>query len=162
MGAVELSKVINLSLIKLKTAVNMTQAFIIIASSIFVLLGLVHGVLTLKDISNPSTFTPLDAELREAMQKSAIAIHPNTNLWRAWLGFNLSHSLGIIFFGSAFLYIGIYQPSLFTNYLILQVCAIVVSAIYVVLSVKFWFINPAIGSGFALTCFSIAMLLSYF
>jgi hypothetical protein len=139
----------------------MTQAFIIIASSIFVLLGLVHGVLTLKDISNPRTFTPLDAALREAMQKSAIAIHPNTNLWRAWLGFNLSHSLGIIFFGGTFLCIGIYQPSLFIQSLILQVCATVVSAIYVVLSVKFWFINPAIGSGVALTCFSFATLLSY-
>jgi hypothetical protein len=139
----------------------MTQAFIIIASSIFAILGLVHGVLALKDISNPSTFTPLDAGLREAMQKSEIAIHPNTNLWRAWIGFNLSHSLGIIVFGSAFLYIGIYQASLFTQYLSLQVCAIVVSAIYVVLSIKFWFANPAIASGVALTCFSLATLLSY-
>jgi hypothetical protein len=150
-----------MSLVKLGMAVKMTQAFIIIASSIFLLLGVIHGVLTLKDISDPRMFTPLDSALREAMQKSAIAIHPNTNLWRAWLGFNLSHSLGITFFGITFLYIGIDQPSLFTQSIILQVCTIIVSLSYVVLSIKFWFINPAVGSGIALMCFGFAVLSSY-
>ena len=36
------------------------------------------------------------------MQQSAIALNPSINLWRAWMGFNLTHSLGAVMFGGAF------------------------------------------------------------
>jgi hypothetical protein len=140
----------------------MSQIFVILGASIFLLLGLIHGVLTLRDLDNPRTFTPLNVELRHAMQNSPIAIDPSTNLWRAWLGFNLSHSLGIIFFGSTFLYIGINHPLLFAQSPPLQICSLLIPSAYFALSIKFWFSKPAIGSGLALTCFVSATLLSIF
>jgi hypothetical protein len=72
------------------------QLLLIVGSSIFVLLGVVHGVLTLQDLSNPRNFTPRDAELRAAMQQSAVAFHPKINLWKAGLGFHFRHSLGLV------------------------------------------------------------------
>jgi len=89
------------------------QLLLIVGSSIFVLLGAAHGVLTLQDFGNPRNFTPRDAKIRTATQQSTIAFHPKINLWRAWLGFNLSHSLGLIMFGGAFLYVGIFHSLLF-------------------------------------------------
>jgi hypothetical protein len=137
------------------------QFLLIVGSSIFVLLGAAHGVLTLKDLGNPRNFTPRDPKLRTAMEHSTIALHPKINLWRAWLGFNLSHSLGLVMFGGAFLYISIFHSSLFSQSSLLQGCSILVSAAYLIMSLKFWFSNPAIGSGISMGCFILAAAFSY-
>lgn len=139
----------------------MAQALVVIGGSIFLLLGALHGILTLRDLKDPRTFTPRDPELRKAMQQASIAIHPTTNLWKAWMGFNLSHSLGLVLFGGAFLYVGICAPAAFDASALLQGCAVGVSAIYLVLALLFWFSKPAIGAGLALACFVVAAILAY-
>jgi hypothetical protein len=133
---------------------------LIVGASIFVLLGSAHGALTLRDLSHPRAFTP-KAELRAAMQQSAIALNPSINLWRAWLGFNLTHSLGAVMFGSAFLYLGILHSSLFSQSPLLQCLAVLLSAIYLVISSKFFFSKPVIGSAVSMVCFVLATLMSY-
>ena len=136
------------------------QALIISGASIFLFLGILHGVLTLQDLNNPRTFMPQDAVLRQAMQQSNIAIHPQTNLWRAWLGFNLSHSLGLVMFRGTFLVMGLFYFSAYAQTLWIQSCALFVSTAYLIMSLKFWFSKPAISSGIALACFVIASGLS--
>jgi hypothetical protein len=136
------------------------QILEIIGASIFVVLGIFHGILTLQDMSNPRTFTPPDKALLQAMQESKIAIDPQTNLWKAWLGFNLSHSLGLMMFGGAFLVIGLFYFPIFSNSYWVQSFAICIAIAYLIMSLKFWFSKPAIGSGFALACFAIAVGLS--
>lgn len=61
----------------------MSQIFIIVAASVFLLMGGAHGILTLRDLKNPKAFTPRDPELRKAMQQSSIRLHPTINLWNA-------------------------------------------------------------------------------
>lgn len=139
----------------------MTQILVIIAASIFLLLGTLHGALTLRDVKNPRFFTPPDAALRQAMQESSIRFHPNINLWKAWLGFNLTHSLGLIFFGGAFLHVGIFEPKNFASSLLFQAVAVSVSAIYMGVSLKFFFSKPAIYSAVGLACFLIAAGLAH-
>ena len=139
----------------------MIKLLLIVGSSIFVLLGATHAVLILMDLGNPRNFTPLDATLRTAMQQSTIALHPKINLWQAWLGFNLSHSLGLLMFGGAFLYIGIRHSSLFSQSALLQGCTILISAAYLVMSLQFWYSRPAIGAGIAMACFILAAALSH-
>jgi hypothetical protein len=132
------------------------QALVIAGASIFLSSGILHGALTLQDLSHPRTFTPPGVALRQAMQESSIAIHPQTNLWKAWLGFNLSHSLGLVMFGGTFLAIGTFYFTTFAQVPLLQGCALSISALYLLLSINFWFSKPAMGSGLALTCFAIA------
>ncbi len=122
----------------------MAQALLIVGARIFLLLGIVHAILTLRDLSNPRTFTPTDASVRTAMQSSQLAIHPNTNLWKAWLGFNLSHSLGILLFGGELFCIGLFQFTLFAHNLLIQSVVILVSAAYFVMSLCFWFSRLAL------------------
>jgi hypothetical protein len=138
----------------------MLQALVVTGGSIFLLLGAAHGALTLRDLKDPRAFTPRDPELRRAMQQSSIAFHRTINLWKAWMGFNLSHSLGLVLFGAGFLYVGVFEPAAFAASPLLQGCAVVVSAIYLVLSLLFWFSKPAIGSGLGLACFVLAVLLA--
>ena len=139
----------------------MMQLLIVVAASIFALLGALHGILTLRDLKNPKAFTPRDPQLRLAMQQSGVRLHPAINLWKAWLGFNLSHSLGVVLFGAAFLHVGVFEPEAFAVSPLLQACAVVVAAIYLILSLKFWFSKPAIGSGMALACFAVAAVLAH-
>lgn len=138
----------------------MTQLLVILAASIFLTLGMFHGILTLKDLKSPKAFTPRDPELRNAMQRSGIALHPAINLWDAWMGFNLTHSLGIVLFGLAYLYVGIFEAQSFQQSSLLQSCAIAVSTIYLVISLRFFFSKPAIGSASGLALFVIAAALA--
>jgi hypothetical protein len=136
------------------------RALEIIGALIFLILGIFHGVLTLQDLSNPRTLAPPDQALLQAMQESSIVIHPQTNLWQAWLGFNLSHSLGLVMFGGTFLAIGLFYFSTFAQILWLKGCAILISTAYLIMSIKFWFRKPAIVSGIGLACFVGASILS--
>ncbi|MEO7251918.1 MAG: hypothetical protein ABIW30_04845 [Arenimonas sp.] len=135
----------------------MAQLLILFAGSIFTLMGVLHGVITLRDLKDPRAFTPRDPALRQAMQQSSIALHPSINLWSAWMGFNLTHSLSLIFFGTAFLHVGFFEPSVFGASLLVQAIAVLVSAIYLILSLKFFFSKPAIGSTIGLVCFVVAV-----
>jgi len=139
----------------------MAQLLIVIAASIFLLMGAGHGALTLRDLKHPKAFTPRDPALRQAMQQSSISLHPSINLWRAWQGFNLTHSLGLVLFGGAFLHVGIFEPNAFASSLLVQAVAVLVSAIYLVLSLKFFFFTPVIGSTIGLVSFLVAAGLAY-
>ncbi|MGH9949518.1 MAG: LIC_13387 family protein [Pyrinomonadaceae bacterium] len=138
----------------------MVQIFIVIGGLIFLLLGVAHGALTLRDLKHPRAFTPPDPALRKAMQESSIKLNPTINLWRAWLGFNLTHSLSLVFFGGPFLYVGVFYPNVYAASLLIQFVAVLVSAIYVLLSLKFFFSKPVIGSTIGLACFLIAAALA--
>jgi hypothetical protein len=130
------------------------------AGGLYVLLGVVHAVLVLRDLRVPRTFTPPDPALRLAMQESSVAINPAANLWRAWLGFNISHSVGLLVFGSVLATVAIQRFRLFAGSWPLNAAAIVVAAIYVVLGKVFWFRDPLIGASLGLACVVAASIIS--
>jgi hypothetical protein len=132
----------------------LVQALVVVAAAIFLLLGTAHGVLTLRDLDQPRTFTPRDPALREAMQKSTIAFRRDVNLWKAWMGFNITHSLGLVLFGAALLYVGLLHPTLFAQSVWLQGFCVAVSAAYFVTSLNFFFSTPTIGTAIATACSS--------
>lgn len=139
----------------------MVRLLVIVGASIFLLLGSLHGIYTLRDLSQPRAFTPNDPSLREAMQKSSIRFHPSINLWKAWLGFNLTHSLGIVIVGAAFLYVGLFAPQVFAGSLLLQAVAVVVAALYFLISLGFFFLTPTVGAALGLGCFLVATILAH-
>ncbi|WP_049823406.1 hypothetical protein [Bradyrhizobium sp. WSM2254] len=77
----------------------MAQAFLFSGAAVFVALGTYHAVLTLMDLRVPRTFTPTDDGVRMAMREARLALNESVNLWDAWMGFNLSHSLALMMFG---------------------------------------------------------------
>jgi hypothetical protein len=139
----------------------MAQILIVVAAYVFLLMGVAHAALTLRDLKKPRAFTPRDATLRHVMQQSSIALHPAINLWDAWLGFSMTHSLGLALFGGGFLYVGIFEPHVFASSWLLQSTAVLVSAIYLIVSIKFFFAKPAVGSAIGLAGFLVATALAY-
>ena len=133
----------------------MNQILVSVGASIYVVLGIGHGVLTFRDLVAPRFFTPTDDSVRTAMNGVPIRLNRHTDLWKAWLGFNLSHSLGLIIFGGFVLVMANAQAGLLLASPGLQSGIALASACYVALSIKFWFWGPAVGSGIA-TCLLVA------
>ena len=136
----------------------MSEVFLGLGGGIFLILGVGHGVLTLQDLRNPTFFTPITDGVREQMAGTAIALNRHANLWRAWLGFNLSHSVGLVVFGATALLFATRYYSLYANSGLLQLAAIIVSAVYVLLAARFWFWGPVVGTAAATACLVVAAI----
>ena len=94
------------------------------------------------------------------MRSAQLAFNPRANIWRAWLGFNLSHSLGLLVFGGLVLALGWRHSEVFAASPLVQVFTLLVAASYVVLSVRFWFWGPAVASGVAFICLLVSAFIS--
>ena len=71
-----------------------------------------------------------------------------TTMWRAWVGFNFSHSLGALVFGAGCIAAGLLlTPAAMPRAWLL--IPVVVSSLYVVMAIKYWFRIPAIGTAIA-------------
>ncbi|HEY8134121.1 MAG TPA: hypothetical protein VII12_19750, partial [Thermoanaerobaculia bacterium] len=122
--------------------------FLIVGGVIFCLLGLLHAIYTLGDIARPRRLAPSDPELVARMQSTGLRLsRDRTNMWDAWLGFNLSHSLGAILFGVVCITVSARSS-------IIYLAAI--SVIYLVLAIRFWFNVPAIAIAIATACLLVA------
>jgi hypothetical protein len=134
-------------------SMRLAQFLFVIAAAIFFLLGVAHAVLTIRDLRDPRSFTPTDDKVREAMIGAHLRFAPATTIWRAWLGFNLSHSLGLLVFGGLLGGLALYDFRFVAGSTALQVTAVVVAGIYALLAVRFWFAVPAAATAFGALAF---------
>jgi hypothetical protein len=136
----------------------LSELFFLVGAAVFALLGVAHGVLTLRDLHVPRSFTPTDDNLRRAMAETPLRLAPRTTIWNAWLGFNLSHSLGLVIFGAFFGGLALHDFGMVAENLFLRSSAVVVGLIYVVLALRFWFWVPAVVSAVGTLCFVVSAL----
>jgi hypothetical protein len=136
----------------------MAQACFLVGAALFGLLGVAHAGLTLRDLRVPRSFTPTDENLRRAMAEAPLRLAPQTTIWTAWLGFNLSHSLGLLVFGTVFGMLAWRDFGMVADNLFLRFGAVVVGAIYVLLALRFWFWVPAVVAAVGTLCFVVSAL----
>ena len=128
----------------------MAQTFFVLGALPFVVLGGLHLLYSLLDVARPQRIVPADPAVIDAMGSSALRITKETDVWRAWLGFNLSHGLGVLFFGAAYLYLAAQHFAELRAMTPLVVAAPLMAASYLVMALKFWFRIPALGSALGL------------
>lgn len=80
-------------------------------------------------------------------------------MWQAWVGFNLSHSIGVLFYALSYLYLAVYDFGTLSDSGYIW-GAPIFAAIYTFLAKKFWFRIPFIGSLLGLTLFITALATS--
>jgi hypothetical protein len=119
-------------------------------------LGSVHARETPLSPSERKGLTPSDPALIDSMQKSAVLLTRRTDMWLAWVGFNLSHSLGAIAFGLFVVAIGRSAESYASQAAICVPLATLVAATYVAIGLRYWFRDPNLGLTLALGCFVAA------
>jgi hypothetical protein len=140
---------------------SVARSLAVAAGLIFLVMGMVHGAQSLRDVLRPTSFTPSDPRVREAMQRAELAYDRRVNVWLAWLGFNLSHSLGLFVFGAVLLALAWSRFELFANSGAVQLGAVLVAAAYVLIGSRFFFWLPAAGSASGLLCLLGSALLCW-
>ncbi len=135
--------------------------FFFIAGTIpFIVLGLVHWLYTFMDMSTPRKLTPRDDAVRLAMEATTPKLTARTTMWKAWMGFNHSYSLGAIVFGLVFLILALQNFAALAANMPLMTIAVVVPLIYLWFGIRFWFRTPIIGIAMSMACFRAALALS--
>jgi hypothetical protein len=129
---------------------------------VFVLLGLLHGIYTYLDIDRPRRLVPRDPAVMQAMAKCNLRLSgTGTTMWRAWVGFNFSHSLGVILFGTICIGAGAVLGTMVLPAWILFLF-VVVASIYLAVGQLYWFRIPVAGIVLAEVCLLIAWLMYTF
>jgi len=122
-----------------------SQYLLIAGGTIFSILGLLHAIYTICDVYRPRRLAPIEQAVIDQMAAAGVRLaRGRTNMWDAWLGFNISHGLGTIMFGLICLGAGLFARSLALPKAALLI-PVLVGAIYLLLAVRFWFRVPAVG-----------------
>jgi hypothetical protein len=92
------------------------------------------------------------------MAKSALRLSGGgTDMWRAWIGFNFSHSLGVLLFAALAIWAGARIRMLPGG---IVAALTLIGCVYLVLALRYWFRVPAIGIAIGTGCFALAWALS--
>ncbi len=123
--------------------------------------GFGHALLVLPDIVVHGLFSPPDERVRQAMETSSIVFldlfRGSGSIWKAYVGFNVSHGVGIGFFALVNLLIARSEPELYLRLPALLRLDAAVCAILFASSLAFWFYAPAILTGWSLVFFVLAL-----
>ena len=128
-----------------------------LSASIVFTLGAIHLIYT---FWGPN-LTPRDASLQISMSQISPVISKETTMWRCWVGFNASHSMGLILFGLIYGYLAMARGQLLFESPFLLVVGLAMLGGFALLSKFYFFSAPFFGIGISLACYiaSIALFL---
>ena len=133
----------------------MEQVLIIIGASIFGILGIVH--LSYTFFTNK--FAAYDPAVTKAMMSTSPVLTKETTVWDAWVGFNASHSLGIILFSVMYIPLVINHFYVIEDSIWFTFLPVAVGLSYMALAKRYWFKIPFVGITISTVCFFIAAIL---
>lgn len=125
------------------------------SAGVILLLGLAHLLFTFRG----QRLHPRDAAVMAAMQQALPNITRETTMWRAWIGFNASHSYGAILFGLVWGYLALAQPALLLGSPFLLALGALLLGAYVHLAWRYWFSIPFRGIVLASLLYLAALLM---
>ncbi len=128
------------------------QLLIIIGSVVIGVLGLVHFIYVI----STNKFNAYDGKVTTAMQQTTPVLTKETTMWRAWVGFNYSHSIGVLWIPLIFIPLAINHISVLQNSMFLALLLPMMALAYAVLAKLYWFKIPLLGSLVSLLCFVVA------
>jgi hypothetical protein len=88
---------------------------------------------------------PRDPELEARMKVVHPGITRQTTMWKTWVGFNASHSLGGMLFGLLYGYLALARPEVLFGSMFLGVVGGAFLLSFVVLAKAYWFSTPFRG-----------------
>jgi hypothetical protein len=102
-------------------------------------------------------FVPRDSELQERMRVVSPVITRETTMWKAWVGFNASHSFGAIQFGLVYGYLALLHPGFLFESVFLLVSGLVLLGGYTFLGVRYWLSVPFRGILLSMILYALAL-----
>ena len=132
-----------------------SQVLFIIGASIFGLLGFVHLIYTFFT----DKFNAYDPDVTVAMKNTSPVLTKETTVWRAWIGFNASHSLGAIIVAAIYIPLAFSHIQFIVNNNWFSVLPSIIGFSYLLLAKNYWFKIPFFGILIATVCFVSAFVL---
>jgi len=128
--------------------------FIAASAAVILQLGLVHLLYTFSG----TRLQPRDPALMVRLQEVSPVITRQTTMWRAWLGFNASHSFGAILFGLVYGQLALVQPAVLFGSPFLLGVGVALLAGYLVLGRLYWFSVPFRGIAVATVLYLLGVV----
>jgi hypothetical protein len=120
---------------------SLAPLFVAASAAIMLLLGLLHLLYTF----HGTKLWPRDRELQTRMQETSPVITRQTTMWKAWIGFNATHSLGLILFGAVYGYLTLaHSDFLFQSAFLLSLGLVLLFG-YILLARRYFFRIPLQG-----------------
>ncbi len=130
----------------------MAQILIITGAAIFGILGSVHLIYTFFT----NKFDPYDLSAKDAMPGTSLVLTKDTTVWKAWIGFNASHSLGAMLIAAFYIPLALWDFAVIENSLWFTWLPVITGLSYLFLAKKYWFNIPFIGILISSACFITA------
>ena len=127
------------------------------SASVILLLGMAHLLYTFRG----PKLTPRDPALREQMQQVSPVLTRETTMWKAWIGFNASHSFGAILFGLVYGYLAMFESALLWRSPFLLGVGLALLTGYAVLGKRYWFNIPFRGICLSLVCYVSSLAVAW-
>lgn len=136
--------------------ITLAPMLVAASAAIILLLGCIHLLYTFRG----RKLHPRDAALETAMREISPVLTRETTMWRAWVGFNASHSYGAIFFGLVYGYLALAHGAfLFASPYLLGVGLLLLGG-YVILAWRYWFSIPFRGIVAATALYLAALVIN--
>ena len=132
------------------------KILMVLSASIMFTLGVVHLFYTFYG----ANLTPRDPALQISMRQSSPIVTNETTMWRCWVGFNASHSMGLMLFGLVFGFLALAHDQLLFQSPFLLVVGLAMLGAFVVLCKVYWFSAPFTGVSISLACYVASIALS--
>ena len=125
--------------IVLAVTLAMISRILLTASAMIVLvLGFIHLAFTFFT----RKLSPRDEELEKLMRQVSPRLTRQITMWKGWIAFNTTHSLGIIFFGVIYVYLALFAWTLLVHSPFFVVVGIAFFASNLVVAKKYMFSSP--------------------
>lgn len=127
------------------------------SAAIILLLGFIHLLYTFYG----AKLLPRDRELHARMQEVSPVITRETTMWKAWVGFNASHSYGAILFGAVYGYLSLAHSAFLFQSTFLLALGLLLLLGYAFLGKRYWFSIPFRCILLATTLYVLALLINW-
>lgn len=135
---------------------TISSMFIVASAAVILLLGLVHLLYTFRG----PMLHPRDPDLTAKMMTVSLVISRETTIWRAWVGFNASHSFGAILFAALYGYLAMrHRAFLFQSWFLLALGFALLLG-YAALAQLYWFHAPFRGIVLAVVLYLLGIVVN--
>jgi len=134
----------------------LSRILMVVSASIVFTLGVIHFVYTFWG----QKLTPRDSTLQISMSQISPVITKETTMWRCWVGFNASHSMGLILFGLFFGFLAVAHSQLLFQSPFLLVVGLAMLGGLVVVCKIYLFSVPFACLSVSLACYIASIALS--
>ena len=141
-----------------KTPSPMVAILLILGGAVFGVLGGLHAISLCWICTTRDDLSLLILQLPTRWANSAVRLSGGgTDMWRAWIGFNFSHSVGVLLFAALAIGAG---ARIRTPPVGIIAALTLIGGVYLALALRYWFRVPAIGIAIGTGCFAAAWVLS--